>query len=146
MSHRCPVCRTKLWTDGLFITSRVRCPRCGTEFRATVSWAYFRLLLLLCVLAILIVVLWLGGDLLILLALLALTIFFWYLPRLIDLQHIPEPTPSEGLFPNELEPEDLDWEETRNRNNRDRGIRALIYFILALVIFLLIAFTLKQGL
>jgi len=84
-SQHCPVCKTPLWTDSLLTPSRLRCPRCGTEFKPTVPWQYVRILFIVVVaLAILVVALLTQGNLLWIVSLLvigALAACLWYLSR-----------------------------------------------------------------
>jgi len=89
MSQRCPVCKSKLWTDPFFAPSRLACPRCGAVFQTSVPWRSFRLLVFLVItLAIVVMVLLSGRKPWLLVILAGLIFFFWSLPRLINLQHI----------------------------------------------------------
>ena len=45
LTQKCPVCKARLYKTGL--PGKVRCPRCGAEFRPTVPLLYFQVLLVL---------------------------------------------------------------------------------------------------
>jgi uncharacterized membrane protein len=106
MSQRCPVCKSRLWTDPLFTPSRLVCPRCGAIFKPTVPWASFRILVVLVLaLSIALLVFLVGYEPWILIAFLAaLFVFLWNLPRLVNLQHISkELSLSDGVMdPDEM--------------------------------------------
>ncbi len=86
MANQCPVCRAPLWRRPF--ARRLRCPRCGAEFRPTVPLALFQVLL-----AVLLVV-GLGLALvlsrpyawLLLLVLLVSGFLTWLLPRMVRLE------------------------------------------------------------
>lgn len=106
MSQFCPVCRTRLWSDPIFSARRLTCPRCGAEFKPTVPWLYFRILLLIVVVLVLVMVLlFTQGNLALLFFFVALGTLLWFLPRMISFQPIGgELTPSEGVLdPKQLE-------------------------------------------
>lgn len=136
MAQRCPVCKTPLWTDPFFTPSRLRCPRCGAVFKSTVPWGYFRLLVLMVAVLCLFIISSLPGKNVWMLGLflLGILIVFWYLPRLIDLQHVPG-----GL----KLPEPLAEAVQLKLNLQDQEklrFRRWIYFVLAVIaIFLLLA-------
>ena len=135
---RCPVCKTPLWTDPLFTPPRINCPRCGAVFKSTVPWKYFRILVLLVVVLCVFIItslpvrnLWL-----LLIFLIGLLLAFWYVPRLIDLQHIPEAL----QFPERLAGAEQLRLEDQNREERNdlfqKGFRFpgwLLLFLLAMV-------------
>ncbi len=143
MAQLCPVCKTRLWTDPLFTRRRLRCPRCGAEFKPTVSWFYFRVLLLVvATLGLVLVTLLTRGNLWILIFLGGVIIAMLLLPRLIDLQRIgPELTPSEGLLEPrqmDLEMEDLRADEALDEDQERRRFYRLVYLLMGAVIVLVI--------
>lgn len=147
MSQFCPVCRSRLWNDPIFTPSRLRCPRCGAEFKPTVPWIYFRVLLLVVIaLSLLVIVLLTRGNLWLLAFFLGLAIFLWFLPRIINLQHIgPELTPSEGVLdPRQLELklEDLSLEQKLEEAEEERDFRKLIYLLLTALALILVVIVL----
>jgi uncharacterized protein (DUF983 family) len=149
MSQRCPVCKTRLWTDPLLTQGRLKCPRCGVDFRPTVPWGYFRILLLAVVVVSLVVIIFLSEThLWIVLFLIAVTVFFWFLPRLIDLERIPgELTTAEGPMDTsqlKLKLEDQDREQAEAWQE-ELNFRQLIYFLIALILFLLLVVGLTRG-
>lgn len=147
-SQRCPVCKTPLWTDPFLTPSRLRCPRCGTEFKPTVPWQYVRILFIAVVaLAILVVALLTQGNLLWIVSLLvvgALAACLWYLSRLIDLQKIgPELTPEEGVLDSkqmklQLETRHIDEkkveQEERRRFRRTLWVLATLCLLMITVV------------
>ena len=145
MSQRCPVCKTRLWTDPLLTPGRLSCPRCGTIFRPTVPWAYFRFLLLVVVtLALLVIFSFSDSNIWILLFLIGVAIFFWFLPRFIDLQRIsgelglPEgPMDTEKL---KLKLGDDDWEKRHEEFEERSRFRQLVYLLMVITVTLLILF------
>lgn len=88
MSQRCPVCRARLWSD--FWSLRLKCPRCGTEFRPTVSWGYFRVLILIVILLLLLVGVSFAADRFWITLVLGgvVILFLWSVPRFVDLQQV----------------------------------------------------------
>ncbi len=149
MSQHCPVCKTRLWTDPLFTPRRLCCPRCGAEFRPTVSWLYFRLLLVLvAVLGLILIGMLSSGNLWLVLFVGLLAVLLFLLPRLIDLQHIgPELNPSEGVLePRQLELELEDQHEREGREEeRERRFYRLVSFGLGGVALLLLVLILIQA-
>lgn len=145
MSQRCPVCKTRLWTDPLLTPGRLSCPRCGAIFRPTVSWAYFRFLLLIVVtLALLVIFSFSESNIWMFLFLIGGAIFFWFLPRFIDLQRIsgelqvPEgPMDTEEL---KLKLGDDDWEEAHEEFEEQSRFRQLVYLLMVITMTLLILF------
>ena len=118
------MCKTRLWADPLFFSSKLCCPRCGTEFQATVPWMYVRILLaVVVILAFVVVSLVSQGNLMLLLILLVVLLVIWFLPRIIQFESIgPELTPSEGT----LDPQD--WKQCLEdqqsvEDGRDEGMR-----------------------
>ena len=90
MSNRCPVCKTRLWRDPI-LYRKLKCPRCGAEFRPTVPWIYFQILILVVALLGLTVVIaffHLNIWLLLLFALI-LGFFLIYMSRVVDIKLIP---------------------------------------------------------
>lgn len=141
MSQRCPVCKARLWTDPLLTSGRLSCPRCGAEFRPTVPWAYFRILLLVVVtLAVLVISSFSQPSIWILIFLIGAAIFFWFLPRFIDLQHISDLRVPEGPMDAEqleLKLEDRQWEEKYEKFQEGHRFRQLIYLLVAIILFFL---------
>ena len=104
MSQKCPVCKTRLWSDPLLVRSKMKCPRCGAEFKPTVPWHYVRILLiLLIVLAFVLIFVVSQGNVPLLVLLAVIGLLLWFAPRLIHFEPIgPELNPSEGV----LDPQD----------------------------------------
>ena len=104
MSQKCPVCKTRLWSDPMLVRSKLRCPRCGAEFKPTVPWHYVRILLiLLIVLALVLTFIVSQGNLPLLVLFAIVGLHLWFAPRLIHFEPIgPELNPSEGV----LDPQD----------------------------------------
>ena len=100
MSQKCPVCRTRLWSDPLLVRSKMTCPRCGAEFKPTIPWHYVRILLiLLIVLAFVLVFVVSQGNIPLLVLLAIIGLLLWFAPRLIHFEPIgPELNPSEGVL------------------------------------------------
>lgn len=149
MAQLCPVCRTRLWTDPLFTPRRLHCPRCGAEFKPTVSWFYFRVLLLVvATLGFVLVALLTRGNLWILIFLAGLVIFLFQLPRLIDLQRIgPELNPSEGVLEPrqlDLELEDLRAHAAGEKYQERRRFYLMLYLLLGVVVALSFALVIWQ--
>ena len=114
MSQKCPVCKTRLWSDPLLVRSKLICPRCGAEFKPTVPWHYVRVLLVLLIaLAFALIFIVSQGNIPLLVLLAILGLLFWFAPRLIHFEPIgPELNPSEGV---------LDSQEWRMRAE-DQGL------------------------
>lgn len=103
MTHTCPVCRARLWRRPL--ARRLQCPRCGAEFRPTVSLFSFQILFFLFLLVCLAVVIALSGNYLWLTALLGLILIVSaiFLPRLVRLEPDSGSMPiADGPGPDEL--------------------------------------------
>ena len=100
MSQKCPVCRTRLWSDPLLVRSKMTCPRCGAEFKPTIPWHYVQILLiLLIVLAFVLVFVVSQGNIPLLVLLAIIGLLLWFAPRLIHFEPIgPELNPSEGVL------------------------------------------------
>lgn len=150
MSQLCPVCKTRLWTDPIFTPSKLRCPRCGAEFKPTVPWIYFRILLLVVVfLGLVVIMLLTRGNIWLFLFLLGLAVFLWFLPRIINLQHIgPELTPSEGVLdPRQLELklEDIQLNQRFDEFREERGFHKLILLLVAMLTLIVMAALLLLG-
>ncbi len=145
MSQRCPVCKTRLWTDPLFTSGRLSCPRCGATFRPTVPWAYFRFLLLVVVtLALLVISSFSDSNIWVFLFLIGVAVFFWFLPRFIDLQRIsgdlgvPEgPVDTEEF---KLRLRDEGWEEDQAEFEEKSRFRQLVYLLMVIAVTLVILF------
>lgn len=150
MSHLCPVCKARLWTDPLFRTGQLNCPRCGTVFRPTVSWRYFRFLLFIVVaLCLGIIVFLTRTNLWLFLFLMGVVVFFWFLTRVINLQRIsgelrlPEgPLDAEEM---KLRLGDENWKMQHQIYQEESRFKRLIYFLIALILFLLVVTNLGQG-
>ena len=142
MSQRCPVCKSKLWTDPLFTPSRLVCPRCGAVFKPTVPWGSFRILVLLVLALSVTLIVFIAGyrPWLILVFFFALVAFIWYLPRLIDLQHISKELslPDGTLDPDRMR---LDFEDkvAGEQRQEERTFRRLTYLV-GLIALLVIVF------
>lgn len=137
MAERCPICKSPLW-QGPFLRN-LKCPRCGAEFRPTVPWTYFQLLLVLFVLLSLSVVIVFSGHnvWLIFLFLLGVALFFWYLPKLIDLKRVRDGLSIHGPVTNEelqMEFSYRDWDE----EEEDKPIRFSPLYYLSVVTLLLL--------
>lgn len=146
MSQRCPVCKTRLWTDPLFAPARLRCPRCGAEFKSIVPWSYFKLLLLIVIILVAIIITAIPGRHVGLLSIfiIGLLFFFWYLPRLIQFQRIHRNLEfSEGPSPSPFLEEDK-WQEKYEEMRERLQFRTLIYLLIG-VLLLLVIFALSRG-
>jgi hypothetical protein len=142
MSQRCPVCKSRLWTDPLFTPSRLVCPRCGAIFKPTVPWASFRILVVLVlVLSIALLVFLVGYEPWILIAFLtALFLFLWNLPRLVNLQHISkELSLSDGVMdPDEMRLKIDDRHmEKKEQAQEERMFRNLLGLVVIVAFFVL---------
>jgi hypothetical protein len=150
MSQRCPVCKSKLWTDPLFTPSRLVCPRCGAVFKPTVPWASFRLLVLIVLALSLAVIVFLAGyrPWLIIVFLVGLAAFIWYLPRLVDLQHISkELSLPDGLMDTDRMRLDFDDKimQKNEQMREERDFRSLLCLVaLALVVVLTLVWILLR--
>ncbi|MEE8349593.1 MAG: hypothetical protein V3R94_08490 [Acidobacteriota bacterium] len=129
-----------MWTDALLTPGRLSCPRCGAEFRPTVPWAYFRILLLVVVtLAVLVISSFSERSLWMLVFLIGTAVFFWFLPRFIDLQHISDLRVPEGPMNTEpLELADHKWEEKYEAFQERYRFRQLVYLLAAIIVFFLL--------
>lgn len=138
MSYRCPVCRTPLWKEP-FLLRRLKCPRCGAEFRPTVPWALVRVLLLLIVLLglALFIVVFGQQPWLFLLFVVAVVGFFWYLSRLVNLEKIAQDlTVPEGP----VNSEDLQLNLKDRGEEREEGVSGTFFYaaiLAAVVLFVL---------
>ena len=122
MSQKCPVCKTRLWSDPMLVRSKMRCPRCGAEFKPTVPWHYVRILLvLLIVLALVLSFIVSQGNLPLLVLFAIVGLLLWFAPRLIHFEPVgPELNPSEGV----LDPQD--WRmRVEDRNLEERLAEAV---------------------
>ncbi len=122
MSQKCPICKTRLWSDPMLVRSKLRCPRCGAEFKPTVPWHYVRILLiLLIVLALVLTFIVSQGNLPLLVLFAIVGLLLWFAPRLIHFEPVgPELNPSEGV----LDPQD--WRlRVEDRNLEDRLTEAV---------------------
>ncbi len=151
MSQLCPICRTRLWTDPIFTPSRLRCPRCGAEFKPTVPWIYFRILLVVVIfLGMAVIMLLTRGNVWLFLFLAGLVVCLWFLPRIINLQHIgPELTPSEGVLDArqlKLKLEDIHLQEKYEEFQEERSFRKLVALAIAALILMVLVAYLWQGL
>jgi hypothetical protein len=140
MSYLCPVCKSRLWHRPFH--RRLKCPRCGAEFKPTVPGAYFQLLLVLFVLVSvgLVVIVYGRSMWLIPLFFCLIAAFFIFLPKLIDLQPI-DFTVAEGPLTAEemqLKLEYSDWD--RREENQSPGFGPFYYvsIVLLLLIFVLV--------
>ena len=95
MLERCPVCRTRLWSDVLFYGSKLCCPRCGAEFKITVSWIYVRVIFAVTIgMAFVVVGLLIPGNLTMFFILLVVVLAFWLLSYIVRFELIgPELRP-----------------------------------------------------
>ena len=119
MSQKCPVCKTRLWSDPMLVRSKLRCPRCGAEFKPTVPWHYVRILLiLLIVLALVLTFIVSQGNLPLLVLFAIVGLLLWFAPRLIHFEPVgPELNPSEGV----LDPQDWRNASRRSKSGREAG-------------------------
>ncbi len=122
MSQKCPVCKTRLWSDPMLVRSKMTCPRCGAEFKPTVPWHYVRILLiLLIVLAFVLTFVVSQGNLPLLVLFAIIGLLLWFAPRLIHFEPVgPELNPSEGV----LDPQE--WRmRVEDRNLEERLAEAV---------------------
>ena len=148
MSQRCPVCKSKLWTDPLFTPSKLKCPRCGTDFRTTVSWVYLRVFLLLAVSFVLLMIIFLSETYFwILIFLVGFIGLLWFLPIFIDLERISgELTTPEGPVDTNqlrLSLKDNSWNKEEKLSEKQK-LRKFVYFSISLIFLLLLIFSLAK--
>ncbi len=143
MSERYPVCKSRLWTDPLFTPGRLRCPRCSTVFKPTVPWIYFKILLFVVItLGVLVTTFLVNQNSWLFLFLILITIFFWYLPKVINLEYLRSEL---ELFTNlshaeqlSFKLEDDKWEEKGACLQKENRFRNLMYFLLAVALIVLL--------
>jgi len=124
-----------LWKEP-FLLRRLKCPRCGAEFRPTVPWAYVRVLLLLIVLLLVVLsILVLGQNPWLILCFVAAVIgFFWYLSRIVNLEKIAgDLRVPEGP----VNSEDLQLELKDPSDEREEGLSSTFFYVVAFVAFIL---------
>ena len=144
MSQCCPICKARLWTDAPLLTpGRLCCPRCGAVFRPTVPWVYFRILLLVVVMLALVVLSGFSRNgFWIAVFLLGVAVFFWFLPRFIDLQKISGdlPVTEEGPIPGRgLDLRlDREWKEKREEFDERARFRKLVYALIGVGLLLIL--------
>jgi len=138
MSQRCPVCKSRLWTDPIFTPSRLVCPRCGAVFKPTVPWAAFRILVVTVLVLSVTLIFFLARHKPWLVAFLAvLLLFLWFLPRLVNLQHISTEL---GLSEGVMDPERMRLKfddklmEKREQGQEEKAFRTLVYLFLLVVV------------
>ena len=145
MSQRCPVCRARLWSD--FWSLRLRCPRCDTQFRPTVSWGYFRVLVVIVAALLLVVGFSFAADMFWITLLLGLVVIFflWSLPRFVDLQQVLPTDLIVAEGPRRQEEMQLrfkyrNWDDEEGPKQRGPGdltlLLLLLFFILSLLIWI----------
>ena len=149
MSQHCPVCKSPLWTNSLFNPSKLKCPRCGTDFRTTVSWVYLRVFLLLAASFVLLMIIFLSETYFwILLFLIGLIGLLWFLPRFIDLERISgELTTPEGPVDTNqlrLSLKDNGWNQ-EEKLNEEQKLRKFAYLSISLILLLLLIFSLVKN-
>lgn len=149
MSQHCPVCKSPLWTDPLFTPSKLKCPRCGTDFRTTVSWVYLRVFLLLAVSFVLLMIIFLSETYFwILIFLIGLIGLLWFLPRFIDLERISgELTTPEGPVDTNqlrLSLKDNGWNK-EEKLNEEQKLRKFAYLSISLILLLLLIFSFVKN-
>lgn len=105
MLQRCPICRTRLWSEVLFYSSKLRCPRCGAEFKATVPWMHTRVLIaVLAGMVFVVAGLLIPSKLTMFFIVLVVLLALWLLPYIVRFELIgPELRASEGSL------ESKDW-------------------------------------
>ena len=143
MSQRCPVCKSRLWTDPLFTPGRLRCPRCGAVFKPTVPWIYFKVLLFVVIaLGVFVTIFLVNRNLWLFLFLILVTIFFWYLPKVINLEYLRSDLKLSTNLPHaeqlSFKLEDDKWEEEGARLQEETRFRNLMYFLLAVALIVLL--------
>ena len=112
-------------------------------------WVYFQALLLAVVtLALILIVSLSKTHFWLLLFLLGLIIFFWFLPRFIDLQRIsPELTTPEGAMDTKhlrLQLEEEVWQQKQDKFKEALDFRKLIYILVVIIsIFLIVISVMK---
>lgn len=147
MSYLCPVCKTRLWHRPFY--RRLKCPRCGAEFKPTVPWAYFQLLLVLFVLvsAGLLVIVYGRSVWMIPLFFCLIAAFFIFLPKLIDLQPI-DFTVAEGPVIAEemqLKLKYSDWDREEEGETSGFGPFYYLSILLILLVFVLVVSLLLKS-
>lgn len=149
MSQRCPVCKTRLWTDPIFTPSRLVCPRCGAVFKPTVPWAAFRIMVVVVLILSITLVFFLARHKPWLVAFLAvLLLFLWFLPRLVNLQHISSEL---GLSEGVMDPDrmrlsfDDKCVEKREQGREERTFRSLVYLFLMVIVLALALIWVLRG-
>ncbi len=141
MPHRCPFCRTRLWSGPWFGGGRFKCPRCGNVFKPTVSWGYFRFLLLILIVLVVVLIASLPDRATWLVVFMAgLGFVLWYLPKIINMQPL-ELTPSEGV----LDPEDAEWEERFEKLQERSRFRQMMAIAVVLLVALVVAVVLRLN-
>ncbi len=108
-------------------------------------WAYFRFLLLVVVtLALLVIFSFSDSNIWFVLFLIGVAVFFWFLPRFIDLQRISgELGVPEGPVDTEefkLKLRDEDWEEGHEEFEEKSRFRQLVYLLMVIAVTLVILF------
>lgn len=138
MSQRCPVCKSRLWTDPLFTPSRLVCPRCGAVFKPTVPWTSFRILVVVViVLSVTLIFFLVGHKPWLVLFVVGLFAFLWYLPRLVNLQHISTEL---GLSDGVMDPDQMrlkfddNLAERKERLQEEKAFRTLLYLVVLVVL------------
>lgn len=144
----CPFCRSRLWTDAWFGRGNIKCPRCGNQFRPTVHWGYFRLLVLVLVAVAVVIVISLPVNFVWLALLVAfLGFLIWLFPKLMDIQPLQgELTPTEGVMDRkdlELDLEVGKWNEKWEEFVEQSRWRQLILIAVALAVLLAVIVGLK---
>lgn len=139
MSNRCPVCKARLWRDPI-LYRKLKCPRCGAEFRPTVPWIYFQVLfLILSLLGLTVVIAFFHLNIwLIVLFALILGFFLIYLSRMVDIKLIPgdlsvaDGPPDRDEIQMKLKYQD--WQEEDNLNDYQPGWFFFISIFLVLLV------------
>lgn len=128
ITQRCPVCKARLFKTRL--PGKVRCPRCGAEFRPTVPLVYFQVLLVLFVVVCsLLVIDWSSRFFWPIVIFGVLLIFFLgLLPRIVRMEIDPNKIPvAEGAGPEDFRykmPYD-DWDEP------EQGVRPGLFLVVS---------------
>lgn len=130
MTHICPVCKAHLWRRPF--ARRLRCPRCGLEFRPTVSLFYFQILFCLFLLVCLAVVIVLSGNYLWLTVVFGLILLIGaaFLPRLVKLEPDSRRLPvADGPGPDEMDKYQFqDWDDSDEAPRASLVLTILIVF------------------
>ncbi|MCH7803732.1 MAG: hypothetical protein IH937_06580 [Acidobacteria bacterium] len=108
-------------------------------------WVYFRFLLLVVVtLALVVIFSFSESNIWMILFLIGVAVFFWFLPRFIDLQRISGElgVPEGTMDPEELKLKvgDEDWEEGHEEFEEKSRFRRLMYLFIVITVTLLIFF------